>query len=399
MIKPEIPENEDERIKELNAYQVLDTLPEEDYDDLTSIAAEICNTNISLVSLIDENRQWFKSKFGLDASETPREYAFCAHAINEPEELFIVNDAREDERFHDNPLVVNDPNVTFYAGVPLVNEKGYSLGTLCVIDDKPKTLSNPQKKALKALGKQIMNILELRRKKRELESSIKTLEMTNEELDRFASVVAHDVKGPLVGINELIQVLDNDDYLGKESQQAKELVSLISNASGQLSQLVDRLLEYSKSIHIEDLSNAEIEIEKLKDNVISLFSSYNNLEIDFESEVEKITTNQSAVERILLNLVNNSIKYNDKDIARINISLTKNDANYVFTITDNGPGIPESEHDKVFEIFKVLEKDSGKGTGLGLAIVNRLVTSLKGSVKIETPEQGVRFVISLPISK
>ena len=159
MIPPKPFPLEKERLAELKSYSILDTLPEEDYDNLTAIAAEICNTEISLISLLDDKRQWFKSHHNLDVSETPKEYAFCAHAINDPKNVFIVQDARNDERFYDNPLVTGEPHVIFYAGVPLLSPKGLPLGTLCVIDHKPKLLSNSQINSLQALSKQVMNIL------------------------------------------------------------------------------------------------------------------------------------------------------------------------------------------------------------------------------------------------
>lgn len=163
MIKPQIPENEDQRLKALEAYQILDTLPEDLYDDITKIASQICGTPIALVSLIDNTRQWFKSHHGLDVSETDKDLAYCAHAINKPDEILEVPDAFDDERFHDNPLAIGFPNVRFYAGAPLTDHNGYTLGTLCVIDHKERKLDKAQKETLWALSRQVVALLELRK--------------------------------------------------------------------------------------------------------------------------------------------------------------------------------------------------------------------------------------------
>lgn len=168
MKKPEIPENETQRLIELNSYHIIGEMESFDYDFLTHMASQICETKISLISLITHDKQWFLSHHGLEARETPKEFAFCAHAINKPQEVFIIEDSRKDERFHDNPLVTGDPYVIFYAGVPLVNEKGFALGTLCVIDNQPKKISTQQIESLQMLSKQVITLLELRRKSKEL---------------------------------------------------------------------------------------------------------------------------------------------------------------------------------------------------------------------------------------
>ena len=169
MKKPPIPKNESERLKELSSYNIIGEMENSDYDFLTQMASQICETKISLITLVTDEKQWFLSHDGLDIRETPREFAFCAHAINTPEELFVVEDSRKDDRFYDNPLVTGDPNVIFYAGVPLVNENGFALGTLCVIDNHPKKLNDSQITSLKLLSRQVMSLLELRRNSKELD--------------------------------------------------------------------------------------------------------------------------------------------------------------------------------------------------------------------------------------
>ncbi len=156
------PLNESDRLATLRALAVLDTPPEPAFDDLTRLAATLCGTPIALVSLVDDCRQWFKSRYGIDATETPREVAFCTHAILDTA-LFVVEDATADDRFRDNPLVIGEPNIRFYAGMPLITPDGHAVGTLCVIDRVPRTLRDDQREALRVLARQVVAQLQLRR--------------------------------------------------------------------------------------------------------------------------------------------------------------------------------------------------------------------------------------------
>lgn len=168
MIKPNIPPNEAQRLKELETYQLIGVAEDDDFDFITSMAAQISDSKISLISFVLEDKQWFLSHHGLISREASREYSFCGHAINKPDEVMVVEDARKDERFQDNPFTTGDPHVIFYAGVPLVTPNGLPLGTLCVVDDRPKTLNSNQIQQLKKLAKQTLNLLQLRRSQLEL---------------------------------------------------------------------------------------------------------------------------------------------------------------------------------------------------------------------------------------
>lgn len=172
MESPRNPENEAERLRALQSYHILDSVEEQEYDDITLLASEICQAPICVISLIDKDRQWMKSKVGISVSETAREISFCGHTILQPTEITIVPDARLDNRFSDNPLVTGDLNVVFYAGVPLVDEDGYALGTLCAIDSKPRELSERQVNALRILSKSVMSLLSVRKKNRQLRDSL-----------------------------------------------------------------------------------------------------------------------------------------------------------------------------------------------------------------------------------
>jgi len=183
------PKNESRRLKVLWQYDVLDTVPEEVFDDLTELAGHICKTPIALISLVDEDRQWFKSKIGVTISETSRDISFCAHAIMR-EGLFIIPDATKDARFKNNPLVTGRQRIRFYAGAPLISPDGYALGSLCVMDNRPRTLDTDQQEALRVLAHHVVSQLELRRHARELADARKSGHQLRAELARANAEIA-----------------------------------------------------------------------------------------------------------------------------------------------------------------------------------------------------------------
>lgn len=188
-MKAPLHKNEAKRIKVLWQYDVLDSVPEEVFDELADLAGLICGAPIALISLVDENRQWFKAKIGLTINETSRDVSLCAHAILQ-DELFIIADATRDKRFKNNPLVTAGPKIRFYAGMPLVTPDGHALGTLCVIDKVPRNLTKDQKQALRVLARHVMTQLELRRHALELVKVRDDCKVTKAQLARAQAEIA-----------------------------------------------------------------------------------------------------------------------------------------------------------------------------------------------------------------
>ena len=395
-----IPENENFRLKALKDYSILDTLAEVEYDDITQLASQICGTPISSISLIDEKRQWFKSKVGINASETSRENAFCAHTIIEPNKILTVKDSTKDIRFFDNPLVVNEPHVVFYAGVPLVSPDGMALGTLCVMDNKPKELDDLQLKTLKALSNQVVSLFELRKSKMLLEKFSKDLENRNSELEKFANVAAHDIKSPLNNISSLTQILI-DEYSEKLDISGKNFLSMLNTSSEILRKLVDGILQHSKTDFIITNERELVNFEELVSEIITLLDVKKEYQFNLIFKNQEIYINKVGIQQILINLIANSIKYNDKEYVSIEIDFFETELFYNFSVKDNSCGIAERNQNKIFDIFEVLtnsDRFGNRGNGIGLSTVKKLVDGFGGTIIVNsTLNEGTK--ISFSISK
>lgn len=375
---PPVLDSEVLRLKLLQEFNILDTLPEKDFDDITRLASRICDTPISLVSLLDANRQWFKSKVGLDVPETPRDIAFCAHAIHNPYEVMVVPDSTKDDRFCDNPLVTGEPNVVFYAGVPLVTEDGYPLGTLCVIDRQPKELNEDQRIALKALGNQVMNLIELRYRRTKLEQ-------INKQLEQYT--VAHDLKSPLAGITALISLLKEDDRLSGEPD-LMEYMELLDGASTHLAGMIGAILEEARRTSRERQPEVT-DVDLMVRRTISLLYPPPRISISIKDSLPVINTAKIKLLQVFQNLLSNAIKYNDKPKGIIEVGYEDMGDYYQFYVKDNGPGIPAEDQERIFRLFETTANKSGKdsSTGIGLGVLQRIVTEQGGKIWVVS-QQG-----------
>lgn len=398
MMKPIIPANESERQQALNEYNVLDTLAEQEYDDLTKIASFICNTPVSLISLVDDKRQYFKSSHGLNTTETSRDYSFCAHAINMPAEIMIVPDSRLDNRFSDNPLVTDAPHVIFYAGIPLVNPNGFALGTLCVIDDKPGNLSLQQIEILKSLGNQVVKLLELGKTNDLLMSSQGALQEYAEQMKSFAYIASHDLKEPARMVSSFMTLLKNT-YANKLDDTAKKYINYAADGAKRMTGLIDELLTYSMA---DNLNNAkeEINLKEVLKEIIELnegIIQQTGATITFD-DLPLIQGTRASIKIVFQNLIANALKYQPAGVeAKVVVSCRDSETHWEFAVRDNGIGIRKEYHEQIFQMLKRLHsKEEYAGTGIGLATCKKIVESYSGKIWVESEEgEGSTFYFTI----
>nr|WP_321223861.1 ATP-binding protein [uncultured Psychroserpens sp.] len=393
MQSPKLPKNELQRLDAVKSYNILDTLPESNYDDITQLIATICDVPISLITVLDENRNFFKSHYGIPFSESPRDISFCGHAILQ-DEILIVSDARLDDRFIDNPLI-NDLQAIFYAGMPLIDPDGYNLGSICVFDHKPRVLNDNQIEALKILSKQVINLFELRKKNAILEKAKLELEKRNHQLNAFASHVSHDLKSPLANIISLTDLLRNEN-IGKLSTDSNEYLDYIEESTTILKDYIDGILLHYKANELLKSKREDVKLDDVFEDIKQILISKTDKLIYPKGLLIK-NINKAALSQILINLVDNALKYNDKPNRQIEITYESTSLNHKFSVIDNGIGIENDKLTYIFEIFKTIKNDHGKSsTGIGLSTVKDLVEKLGGTISVKSNiGQGSTFSFTL----
>ncbi|MDB4973510.1 MAG: hybrid sensor histidine kinase/response regulator [Myxococcaceae bacterium] len=389
-----LPADESARLANLLSYRVLDTGAELGFDDLTAVASMVCEAPISLITLIDTNRQWFKSARGIAATETPRDLAFCAHAILQDTPL-MVPDSRLDERFHDNPLVTGDPKVRFYAGAPLVTPAGHAIGTLCVVDLVPRALSSAQLDALTRLARQVVTQLELRRAHDEARRVAKA------KAD-FLATMSHEIRTPLNGVLGMTQLLSETVLTAEQD----ELLGVVSRSGKHLLHVVDDVLDFSRldGGHVQ-LESVVGDLHAVTLDVIAMMSEAAQrkrlaLELDWRSKRSPLRLcDPHRLRQLLLNFVSNAIKFTDHGSIIIRVSDGMDPQDLELAVLDTGIGIPAHVVPLLFERFAQADSSTTRrygGTGLGLAISRQLARLMGGDVHVESElGKGSKFACTM----
>ena len=390
------PHNELERLQALRSLDVLDTGLDPALQSIVEMAGDIAGTPISLISLVDSDRQWFKANMGLDAAETPRDVSFCTHSILQ-DGIFEIENATEDSRFRHNPLVTGGPGIQFYAGAPLRTTTGYNIGTLCVIDRKPGQLSEEARRALTRLADLTVRTIELTHK----------AEARVEEKSLDVSRLAHEIRTPLNHIVGFANLARHQLDSGGKAEKIADYLALIQEGGEHLNRIVERILSAGEESRPEELACQPVAAGELASHVAINFAQAleeTRQRIEFsgpETEI-MVDADPTALRQVLSNLVSNASKYApDETTIRVGVRVSKRRAVAALEVSDEGPGMPEQVLRQLGREF--VRSDSAResdvpGTGLGLHIVKRLVEEMGGQLHIENPPRGgCRAIVYMPL--
>lgn len=386
---------EERRLEIVNNYLLFDSEIETEYDNITFLASKVCNTPISTITLVDDKRQWFKSKIGFEHVESPKNTSFCALSLTKDRKIVIIPNLMEDVEFSTIGRLNGIEKDGFYASITLVNEDEVPLGTLCVIDYESKNLDTDQIKALEILGKQVEDLFKTRLKNIQLNKNYDSLKEKYSELKQFSNIISHDIKTPLNNIVSLIALI-NEEKLDQET--SSEYLDLLVASSHQLSNYVSNLLSYHQSETLIAIKN-KFKLYEVVSEIQQILKMETDVKFDYDFNISlELTTDKIALSQIMLNLISNGIKYNHTVIPVIKINFEIENDKAIIKITDNGIGIEEQHFKTIFKNKTTLSRKDrygNNGTGLGLTIVTNLAKKINFAITIESAiDFGTTFTLT-----
>lgn len=385
---------EEKRIKALQRYHIIDTPPDRSFDRLTKLAANLLKVPVAIISLVDTDRIWFKSRYGIEIQQISRNESLCGSVILS-NDLYLVENATTDSRTLNNSLVTGDFGLRFYAAVPLRTSDGFNLGTFCVIDKEPRTLTEEEIETLKSLRDVVMDQIELRLASRTVLA----------QHNQILNTTAHDLKNPLTTIPvraDLIKMKKNDP------EMVDVLCDQIKIASLNMVRIIDELLQVgtieSGKIH---LMLIKVNASFLVSNVVSMnqpLAERKNQTIHFSYDKDiYVDADEGKLSEVIDNLINNAIKYSPRD-TEIFVRVKEHDHKAIIEVEDQGLGLTAEDISRLYQRFTRLSAQPTAGensTGLGLSIVKVLIEAHQGTIYAESPgkNKGSKFIVELPSRK
>ncbi len=390
-----LPVNEQERLKSLNEFFLLDSLPDGDFINFTKLASEICGGDTNC-GLVDIDRHWSKFAVGTPSSTLLNDLVFGPGSSNK--DLIIVPDTKSESDYAGKDSVIENPGVRFFARIPLFTEQKKVIGALCILGVKPLNLCDEQVLALKTLATQVVRHLYLLKKISDLNQLQIEQKSAYADLEKFSFVASHDLRSPLNNIISLTQIL-KEDFAEQLNEEGRDYINFLNNAANQLADLVSGILEYSRSSQILVDNKEEIIMPELIGEVKKLLNAPDHILVKYDVNDHKIRASKIALKQILLNLCDNAIKHNDKAEGLINVRFEDGPRFYTFEVADNGPGIPKQDQKRVFELFERANNNHSRaieGIGVGLSIVKRLVEKSGGEIRVVSePGKGTSFIFTI----
>lgn len=390
--------NEKIRATVLKDYNIDTTSkPDENLDQIAFLTSVVCKTPVAYISIIEPTGICLKSRYGIEIEKVPRKNSFTEVALKSSDDFFAATYSGDGELF-DAAQKIYNTKYKFYAAVLLRDTHGFPLGALNVLDVEERQLDEVQIKGLKALANQTMKLLEFGKQDQQFQSVQNKLRQKYRELEKFASLVSHDLKSPLANIISLTELLkeENKDKFDEETTQ---YLDYLAESSYSLRNYVDGILSFYRSEHILEKDYENVDLHQLLEGIAKLYDVTEDVIIEYPETAVLHHVNKAALTQIFLNLISNGLKYNKKSVRKINIDFKEEEYFYRFWVKDNGEGFPEEEATRIFDLFTTLDtmdRQGNPGSGIGLATVKKLVTSLGGKIEVtSTPGEGSTFSFSI----